>query len=104
MRLTTVADEEALVFHAALSLPPAPELAARVRRAAAGLEAKNPRAAVEGGLAPTPHTFWTTAERLRRAVGVQSIKEAMPDRAVVSLDQQREALRIYKSKVRKVLG
>ena len=102
-RLTTIVDEEALVFHAALSLPTAPSLARRTHKAAKSLKDANPRRLTEGEKTPLPHTYWQTAERLREAAGGKAIRDAFPDRVVVSQDQQREVLHAYRKIVRRCL-
>ena len=88
VRLTTIVDEEALVFRGALDLPTAPELVKKVAKAAAALRKKGIRQACDPK-APGVRTFEAATTELQEKLGIKGIREVFANRSVVALEQQR---------------
>ena len=99
VRLTTIVDEEALVFRGALDLPTAPELVKKVAKAAAALRKKGIRQACDPK-APGVRTFEAATTELQEKLGIKGIREVFANRSVVALEQQRRILRAYRQHVR----
>ena len=74
MRLTTIVDEEALVFRGALDLPTAPELVKKVAKAAAALRKKSIRQACDPK-APGVRTFEAATAELQEKRDPRGLRE-----------------------------